>query len=365
MRIDELGRVSTADGLRLLHPQDQVWEQMLTGWRHQQLSRNLAHSTIEQREHVVVRFFEYTNRYPWQWRPGDVDEFFGDLRAERHLARATVRSYQGALRAFCDYLAQPGYGWDRVCERLFGEVPAQVCFEWNTARHVQEIESDPRRRPFTRRELQAFFDRADDEAAYTATSGRKGWLAAYRDATIFKVAYAWGLRRNEVIHLQEIDFSRNPHAAEFGKYGVLRVRYGKANRGSPPKRRSVLSVFDWSSDVVDDWMTRGFHAHEGLDLFCTERGTKVSPNAMLARFRRYCEDLNFAAGLDFHSLRRSYITHLIEAGMDALFVQQQAGHEHASTTSLYTSVSSDYRTTTLRRALDSTIARALNGTGGE
>ncbi len=47
--------------------------------------------------------------------------------------------------------------------------------------------------------------------------------------------------------------------------------------------------------------------------------------------------------------------------MDALFVQHQAGHEHASTTALYTSVSSDFRVKTLRRALDSTVRAALGG----
>ena len=42
-------------------------------------------------------------------------------------------------------------------------------------------------------------------------------------------------------------------------------------------------------------------------------------------------------------------------------MQNQAGHEHASTTALYTSVSSDYRVRTLRRALDSTVRDALAG----
>lgn len=37
-------------------------------------------------------------------------------------------------------------------------------------------------------------------------------------------------------------------------------------------------------------------------------------------------------------------------------VAQRIGHEHASTTSLYTAVSSDFRTRTLRAALDATIA---------
>lgn len=34
--------------------------------------------------------------------------------------------------------------------------------------------------------------------------------------------------------LDVADFSRNPHAAEFGDYGVCHVRFGKAMKGSPP-----------------------------------------------------------------------------------------------------------------------------------
>ena len=40
-------------------------------------------------------------------------------------------------------------------------------------------------------------------------------------------------------------------------------------------------------------------------------------------------------------------------------IQQQAGHEHASTTALYTCVSSDFRTRTLRRVLDATASAAI------
>ncbi|MGV9310477.1 tyrosine-type recombinase/integrase [Nonomuraea sp. NPDC004354] len=50
---------------------------------------------------------------------------------------------------------------------------------------------------------------------------------------------------------------------------------------------------------------------------------------------------------------------MIEDGWDPRFVQEQVGHEHASTTSIYTCVSSDFRTRTLRRHLDATIAAAL------
>ncbi|HEY5845818.1 MAG TPA: hypothetical protein VIT42_03395 [Microlunatus sp.] len=55
------------------------------------------------------------------------------------------------------------------------------------------------------------------------------------------------------------------------------------------------------------------------------------------------------------------MTHLIEAGYDPLFVQQQVGHSYASTTALYTSVSTGYRSRTLRTMLDKTIADAEPG----
>lgn len=55
--------------------------------------------------------------------------------------------------------------------------------------------------------------------------------------------YGWGLRRTETSKLDIADWGRNPAAPQFGRYGSLHVRYGKAKRGQPPRRRNVLSVF--------------------------------------------------------------------------------------------------------------------------
>ena len=38
----------------------------------------------------------------------------------------------------------------------------------------------------------------------------------------------------------------NPAAPEFGGLGVCHVRYGKAMRGSPPRRRAVAAVMPWA-----------------------------------------------------------------------------------------------------------------------
>ncbi|MFD1967403.1 site-specific integrase [Pseudonocardia alni] len=362
MGSDEMGQVVPLRGVAPRDRGDQVLGDMLTGWRHQQLSRNLSFTTIDSRARVVARFIEHCNEMPWAWTVSHVDEFFGDLRAEHNLSRSTVRAYQNGLRMFCDYLTDPRYGWDTICEQAFGTHPSQVVHDWNSAGHHQDNEQDPRKRAFTRDELQAFFDRADQEVTRIRELGRKGWLPAFRDAVLFKVAYAWGLRRNEVRHLQTVDFSRNPHAREFGRFGQLQVRYGKAHTGSAPKRRSVLTVRGWSAEVVEHWITNGLPLFgDGIDLFPTERGTLVSEAALGARFRRYRDELGLDDRLDMHSFRRSYVTHLLEDGVDAMFVQHQVGHEHASTTAIYSCVSSDYRTRTLRHALDTCLSEALLG----
>ena len=57
---------------------------------------------------------------------------------------------------------------------------------------VTDFEGRPGNRPFSRDELQVFFDYADEQTTRAKRLGRKGWLAAFRDATLFKTLYGWG-----------------------------------------------------------------------------------------------------------------------------------------------------------------------------
>ena len=150
-----------------------------------------------------------------------------------------------------------------------------------------------------------------------------------------------------------------PHAREFGGYGVVQVRYGKAKKGSPPKRRGVLTVFTWTPEVITDWLAHGQPCDGPMGLTCFPASeARWSPRTRCCAGSAGIAGISeLPGGLDLHSLRRSYATHLIEDGWDAKFVQDQMGHDHASTTSLYTCVSSDYRVSTLRRVLDTTICR--------
>jgi site-specific recombinase XerD len=162
--------------------------------------------------------------------------------------------------------------------------------------------------------------------------------------------------------LDAADFGRNPHGTEFGEYGRCQVRYGKAKKGSPPKRRSVLTLWGWTLDVLEEWFADVrplFGTDNNPAAWPSERGLRIGCQRLNPRFLAYRQALDLDEGLDFRSFRRSYVTHLIEDGWDPRFVQEQVGHEHASTTAIYTCVSSDFRTRTLRRHLDATVAAAL------
>jgi site-specific recombinase XerD len=337
---------------------ERTFVEMLEGWRNQQLARNLAFATINGRQAEIRRFVSDVGEYPWRWSPQLVDEWLGDRRAVHHLRQSTIRSKAIAIRLFCGYIVDAAYGWPEECWNRFGTHPTQVCHEWNTATHVQEAEGRAGLRAFTTSELQALFDCADEMVVSTRQRGRKGWLSAFRDATLIKVAYAWGLRRREVRMLDLEDFGANPKAPEFGRRGVLYVRHGKAMKGSAPKQRSVLSVFGWAAECLDEWQTEvrpALARGRGQMLWPTERGGRVGETRIDEHFGSIRRELGLPPELTFHSLRRSYVTHLIEEGFDARFVQEQVGHEHASTTSIYTCVSSDFRTRSLRAALDRAI----------
>lgn len=349
-----------AGDLGWVHPEEQVLEAMLTGWRQQMLARNLSRGTVEPRLRQVRALVEHANEYPWAWTLATVDEWFADLRSVKGVARSTIRSLQVTIRQFCEYVTDPAYQWPAVCEQHFGSFPIQPITEANRAAHVADYEGSPARRAFSRSELATLFAHVDAQACARQAEGVKGWATVFRDAVMFKVAYSFGTRRNETRMLDLVDLSANPKAPEFGDYGVLAVRHGKAQRGSPPKRRGVLTVWPWTAQVLAQWVEeiRPLLDHQDSPaLFPSERGPRVSANAVNRRLRGYCDELGFDPALGFHSFRRSYVTTLFEQDWDPRFVQDQVGHEHASTTSLYACVSSDFRTRTLRRVLDATAAQ--------
>jgi site-specific recombinase XerD len=204
--------------------------------------------------------------------------------------------------------------------------------------------------------VQALFDAADGRVQEIRSRGRKGALAAQRDSMLLKTIYAFGLRRREAWGLDVPDLRHNPQARQFAQFGAVFVRWGKSSNGSPPKRRTVLTVpeMDWVVPVLRQWVedvrplfSPGAHPA----LWVTERRGRLSRRAINEAFEEARDSAGLDPVLDLHCLRHSYITHLIEFGYPERFAQDQAGHSYASTTAIYTGVSDEFRNRLLVAAL--------------
>jgi site-specific recombinase XerD len=132
------------------------------------------------------------------------------------------------------------------------------------------------------------------------------------------------------------------------------VRWGKSSNGSPPKRRTVLTVpeMDWIAGVPGHWVTevRPLPSPGRLSaLFVTERSSRMSLRGLNTAFGQAREAAGLPPEADLHALRHSYVTRLVESGYPEKFVSLQVGHAYASTTAICTGVPDEYRNRLLQR----------------
>ncbi|WP_446226366.1 tyrosine-type recombinase/integrase [Nocardia sp. IBHARD005] len=330
---------------------------MLEGWRRHQSARFLTTSCIAPRLRLIRRVVEFTGLYPWQWTPVEGEAFIDHLRSMNPPRKvSTARSYEVDLNLFLEFLLDSRYGWAKACEERFGETPQLIFHEGNSVVHRVDYEGDPTRRPFTYDEIQALFAAAEARPSKIRGRGVKGGLGAARDAAVVKTIYAFGLRRGEASRTDLADVQQNPAMPQLGRCGKMLVRYGKASKGSPPKRRSVLLVpeMDWAVDVLDEWISDirpRFSPGKHPALWVTERRGRLSRRSINEAFVAIRRDADLDENLDVHCLRHSAVTHWTEFGYPPRFVQEQAGHAHASTTSIYMGVSNEFRNTLLVASL--------------
>lgn len=328
---------------------------MLSGWAKQQLGGRLCtERTVKVRAACVGEFIEFSGAYPWEWTARMMDEWSAHLVGSLSRAKSTIRQKQSTIRLFCSFITSPYYDWPAQCELRFGDHPVQICHEWNTSAHLVDYEGDPGRRPFTRKELQDFLDCADAQVEKARRSRRKGTLAAYRDTTMFKTMYGWGLRINELCRLDLADMYRNPHAPELGLCGFLHVRYGKASRGSPPKRRTVPTLMPWAADALSDYVNNirpVYEPGQKQALWLTERRSQMKVRTLTSTFDDIRDEVGLERKLTPHCFRHSFISHMTEDGVDPRFLQEISGHRFASTTAIYTHVTGEFMNKMLTDAL--------------
>ena len=169
----------------------------------------------------------------------------------------------------------------------------------------------PRGRALGRRELHRLFAACADDPT---PSGR-------RDAAVLAVLFGAGLRRAELVALDYRDYSDDTES--------LRVR-GKGNKDR--------TAFVADARALDAWLeVRGMD--DGPLFWPIGKGGRLLPrrmttDAVYLLLRRRGEQAGVPA-FSPHDLRRTFVSDLLDEGVDLATVQRAAGHASPTTTARY------------------------------
>jgi len=150
-----------------------------------------------------------------------------------------------------------------------------------------------------------------------------------RDRALFELAYACGLRAEELVSLRACDVDHDEEQ--------LRVE------GKGAKTR-FLPVGEVAMAAVHTYLRRARPALEGGDdepaLFLSKSGKALNTSDVRRRLRIWVARAHLTGDLSPHALRHSFATHLLDGGADLRAIQELLGHASISTTQVYTRVES-------------------------
>lgn len=150
-----------------------------------------------------------------------------------------------------------------------------------------------------------------------------------RDRALFEIAYACGLRAEELVNLDvaSVDFDGEQLRVE-GKGSKTRL----VPAGEPALK------------AVGRYLERARPALASGDgdpaLFLSKSGRRLSTSDVRRRLRVWARQASIQGGVSPHALRHSFATHLLDGGADLRAIQELLGHASISTTQIYTRVES-------------------------
>ena len=150
-----------------------------------------------------------------------------------------------------------------------------------------------------------------------------------RDRALFELAYACGLRAEELVNLDagSVDFDGEQVRVE-GKGGKTRF---------VPAGEPALAA-------LTRYLERGRPALSAASgdpaLFLSKSGRRLSTSDVRRRLRVWARHAAAQGAVHPHALRHSFATHLLEGGADLRAIQELLGHASISTTQVYTRVES-------------------------
>jgi site-specific recombinase XerD len=199
--------------------------------------------------------------------------------------------------------------------------------------HIQQSPADllttPRRGSYLPRVLKAPEVARLLDSIPSDGEGALGGPLNMRDRALFELAYACGLRAEEIVSLDVTDID---HDGE-----QLRVE------GKGSKTRFV-PVGEVAMNTVRRYLERARPALVGEEdppaLFLSRSGRRLGTSDVRRRLRAWTTRAGIPADVSPHALRHSFATHLLDGGADLRTIQELLGHSSISTTQVYTRVES-------------------------
>jgi len=149
-------------------------------------------------------------------------------------------------------------------------------------------------------------------------------IAGKRDQAIITTMLASGIRRSEVVNITLDDYNT--------RNGQLNIQAGKGNK----QRTAYINTE--SRQIIRKWLNvRGTEAgalFNPITKSSTIQYRKISSQSIYGIIRQRAEQAKIEPCRP-HDLRRTFVTHLLEAGIDINTARQLAGHSDIQTTARY------------------------------
>jgi site-specific recombinase XerD len=143
--------------------------------------------------------------------------------------------------------------------------------------------------------------------------------ANLKHRAILTTTYSTGVRVSELRNLQGTDID--------SKRMVILVRQGKGRKDRQvmlsPKLHVLLRDY-WKAYKPKSWLFPG-----------RDRCVPITPSTVQAITRKAAREARITKRVTPHTLRHSFATHLLEAGVDLRTIQLLLGHRSLQTTSIY------------------------------
>jgi integrase/recombinase XerD len=149
-----------------------------------------------------------------------------------------------------------------------------------------------------------------------------------RDRAMMELAYGGGLRLMEVVRLRPADID--------SQRMIIRVNQGKGR-----KDRNVMLSTGLLETLRQYWRQETRPKRPWL-FPGKKRGRHLDPTVTQRAFVEAKQRAGISKDVTFHSLRHTFATHLLEAGVSTRRIQVLMGHRCLSTTERYLHVAGEY-----------------------